>query len=161
MNSIPKYVVDTCSFTALRRIYPPDVFPGAWQAVSEMAECGRIISSAEVLIELEDQEDIVTDWARNYRQIFIPLLTEIQQKAVEILGKFPNLLDLNNQKSNADPFVIATAIINGCVIVTEEEPTGGGAKLIKIPNVCKAVGIQCIHLLDMLRAEQVRLDIQK
>jgi hypothetical protein len=160
MDSTPKYVVDTCSFTALRRIYPQDVFPGAWQAVTQMAENGLIISSKEVLIELEGQEDIITEWARNNRQIFIPLLSEIQQKAMEILGNFPNLLDLNNLKSNADPFVIATAILNNCIVVTEEDPSGNGAKLIKIPNVCNALGIGCIRLLDLLRAEQVRLEIK-
>lgn len=161
MEPTPKYVIDTCSFTALRRIYPLDVFPGAWQAVTQLAECGVIISSSEVLIELQEQEDIVTDWAKNHRTVFIPLRREIQLKAAEILSRFPNLLDLNNMKSNADAFVIATAIIHDCTVVTEEDPTGNGAKLVKIPNVCNILGVKYMKLLDLFRAEQVRLDIHQ
>ena len=160
MNSIPKYVVDTCSFTALRRVYPNDVFPGAWQAISQMAESGRLISSIEVLIELEAQEDIITDWARKHRQIFLPLFTDIQNKATEVLRDFPNLLDLNNQKSSADPFLIATAILNQCVVVTEETAKGNGAKVIRIPNVCMTLGLTCFNLLELFRTENIRLDIQ-
>ena len=142
MESTPKYVIDTCSFTALRRVYPHDVFPGAWQAISQMAEDAIIISSIEVYIELQEQEDIVTEWANNHRNIFLLLKNEIQLKASEILDQFPNLLDLNNMKSNADPFVIATAFLYDCTVVTEEDPTGNGAKLVKIPNVCNFLGIK-------------------
>lgn len=161
METKPKYVIDTCSFTALRRVYPLDVFPGAWEAITQMAELGLIISSNEVYIELQEQEDIVTEWAKNHRDIFVPLKKEIQIKASEILDQFPNLLDLNNMKSNADAFVIATAILHNCTVVTEEDPTGNGAKLVKIPNVCGSFAIKYIKLLDLLRMEQIRLDIQK
>ena len=69
METQPKYVIDTCSFTTLRRVYPLDVFPGAWEAITQMAELGLIISSNEVYIELQEQEDIVTEWAKNHRNI--------------------------------------------------------------------------------------------
>lgn len=161
METLPKYVIDTCSFTALRRIYPYDVFPGAWEAVSKMAENGIIISSTEVLIELQAQEDLIADWAKGHKHIFIPLTVDIQKKASEILQKYPNLLDLNNLKSNADPFIIATALLHNCSVVTEEGPTGNGAKIIRIPNVCSSMGVNYLKLLDLLRAEQVRLNIQE
>ena len=92
---------------------------------------------------------------------FIPLKQEIQIKASEILSQFPNLLDLNNMKSNAGAFVIATAILRNCTVVTEEDPTGNGAKLVKIPNVCSTLSVKYLKLLDLLRTEQIRLDIQK
>ena len=160
MVNTAKYVVDTCSFTTLRRLYPQDVFPGAWQAVTEMADNGVIISSHEVLLELENQEDIITEWARKNQSIFKPLLFDIQQKASDILSKYPNLLDLHNSKSNADPFLIATAIIYKCSIVTEELPAGLGAKLLKIPNICKELNIDYIHLLDLFRIEKVQLEMK-
>jgi hypothetical protein len=153
--------MDTCSFTALRRVYPNDVFPGAWQAISQMAESGMLISSIEVLIELEAQEDIITDWARKHRQIFIPLFPDIQNTATEILRDFPNLLDLNNQKSSADPFLVATALLNKCIVVTEETAKGNGAKVIRIPNVCSNLGVPCLNLLELFRTEKVRLNIQQ
>jgi len=161
MNKRPKYVVDTCSFTTLRRVYPPDVIPGAWDAMSEMAALGIIISSHEVYLELEAQDDGVFEWAQDHKDIFLPLEAPIQLKAAEILNEYPNILDLKQSKSSADPFLIATAIVNSCSVVTEEQPTGIGSKKIKIPNVCRALGINCINLLDLMRAEGVRLDFSR
>jgi hypothetical protein len=143
------------------RRYPPDIFPGVWESVSSLADCGFLISSEEVKRELDAQEDIVTEWARNHPQLFIPLYTEIQHKAAEILGWYPNLLDIKNQKSSADAFIIATAIVYNCAVVTEELPAGDGSKLLKIPNVCKHINILYINLLDMFRQEGVKLDRSK
>ena len=75
----PKYTIDTCSFTAMRRVYPEDVF------------------------------------------------------------------------------VIAAAIVHGCSVVTEEKPSGGPGK-VKIPDVCKALKIECLNMLGMLRREGMRLE---
>jgi hypothetical protein len=160
-NANPKYVVDTCSFTELRRRYPDDVFPGAWEAISDMANSGILISSTEVRLELEAQDDSVTDWARKHSFIFVPLFSTIQVKAQEILSAFTNLIDDKNLKSSADPFLIATAIIKGCTVVTEETLSGKGAKLVKIPNVCATFSIPCINLLELLRIEKVKLDIKR
>ena len=157
----PKYVVDTCSLTELRRRYPDDVFPGAWEAITDMADSGILISSTEVKLELEAQDDLVTDWARKHSFIFIPLITPIQEKAIEILSTFTNLIDDKNLKSSADPFLIATALIKGCTVVTEEIPSGKDAKLVKIPNVCAIFGIPCINLLELFRIERVKLDIKR
>ena len=161
MEKTPKYTVDTCSFTTLKRVYPQDVVPGAWDAISEMADSGIIISSHEIYLELEVQDDGVFEWARNHQNIFLPLDDDIQIKAREILRDYPNLLDLRQLKSSADPFLIATAIVNSCSVVTEEQPTGLGSKLVKIPNVCRSLKVTCISLLDLMRAEGVRLGVSR
>jgi hypothetical protein len=160
-RSDPKYVIDTCSLTELRRRYPDDVFPGAWEAITVMADSGILISSTEVGLELEAQDDLVTDWARKHSFIFVPLFPSIQLKAQEILSDFTNLIDDKNLKSSADPFLIATAIIKGCTVVTEETPSGKDAKIVKIPNVCATIGISCINLIELLRIERVKLEIKR
>lgn len=152
------YVIDTCSFTELRRKYPQDVVPGAWKVLSQFAECGILISSNEVWLELETQEDQVTDWAREHRGVFIPLTPDIQTKASEILAVYPNLLDTKKKKSSADPFVIATAIVEEGVVVTQETPNGFGSKFVKIPNVCQELKVPYIDLLELFRREKVKLD---
>lgn len=161
MERTPKYVVDTCSFTTLKRVYPPDVVPGAWDAISEMADSGIIISSREIYLEIEAQDDGIYEWARNHQDIFVPLEDSIQVKATEILRDYPNILDLRQLKSSADPFLIATAMVKSCAVVTEEQPTGPGSKIIKIPNVCRSLNVTCISLLDLLRAEGVRLNFSR
>ena len=51
----------------------------------------------------------------------------------------------------ADPFVIATSIVRGLTVVTEEGP-GSPAKP-KIPDVCRSKSIECTRLVGMIRAE--------
>ena len=49
----PKYVIDTCSLTEMRRRYPQDVFPAAWEKLTELAVAQIVISVDSVLNELE------------------------------------------------------------------------------------------------------------
>jgi hypothetical protein len=152
----PRYTIDTCSLTALRRVYPEDVFPGVWTKVSELADNGDLISVEDVYEELSVFDDVVLDWAKEHSYIFAPLDAEIQLKAAEILENHSNLLDLKKRKSSADPFLVALAIVRSCIVVTEEMPSGGPDKS-KIPDVCRNYGVPCVTLLDMLRAEGLRL----
>lgn len=153
----PKYTIDTCSFTAMRRVYPEDVFPGAWRKLNELAESRVIISIDEVLEELQAEDDEVTKWAKRHAAIFLPLDAYVQTEAKKILAAHPTLVDLKKRKSGADPFVIAAGIVHGCSVVTEEKPSGGPSK-VKIPDVCKALKIECLNMLGMLRREGMRLE---
>lgn len=146
------YVIDTCSLTELRRTYPRKGFPHVWALVDKLASEGRLISVEEVAIELEAYDDEVSEWAADHEAVFLPLSEKIQIAARLVLARFPTLVDVKKRKSSADPFVIATAIVNGAVVVTEEKPSGGPPK-VKIPDVCKAMNIECLPLLQMLLAE--------
>lgn len=160
MNQLPpKYVIDSCSLILLKEVYPPDVFLPVWETISEMAECGAIISCEEIFDELEAQEgedDIVLKWAREHRSIFYPMDEATQKTVLEILANHPNLLDLKKSKSSGDPFLIAIAIKYDCTVVSDEKPSGGPGK-VKIPDVCRFYEVKCIKLLDLLRAEGLKL----
>ena len=152
----PKYVMDTCSLTAMRRVYPFDVFPGAWKKLDGIALSGTLISTEDVFMELEEQDDVVYGWAKKHSYLFLPLDAETQIETANILKSYPNLLDRKKKKSSADPFLIACAKINACSLVTEERPSGGPEKM-KIPDVCKEMGIECISILEVCRREGLRL----
>lgn len=152
----PKYVIDTCSLTALRRVYPSDVFPGVWAKVEQLVDDGVMASCELVLDELNAQDDEVSVWAADRTQIFLPLVAQIQNAATSLLRQFPTLIDLRRRKSGADPFVIATAQILGCAVVTEEKRSGG-PPAVKIPDVCAAFGIACVPVLQVLRSEGLSL----
>lgn len=151
-----KYAVDTCSFTALTRTYPRDVFPTVWKKVEQLIEDRIICSSEEVYIEISAQDDDLFEWAKARRHIFLPIDHQIQQAVTRVLSSHPTLLDLKKNKSGADAFLISVAMINECHVVTEERPSGGLPKA-KIPDVCKAYNIECIYVLEMLRREGLRL----
>lgn len=152
----PRYAIDTCSLIALRRVYPKDVFPGVWAKVSELAENGVLVSVEDVYEELRAFDDVVLEWSKEHSDIFVSLDEEIQLTATEILETHTNLLDLKKGKSSADPFLIAFAIVHSCIIVSEEKPSGGPERS-RIPDVCRDYRVSCITLLDMLRAEGLRL----
>ncbi len=151
-----KYIIDTCSLIQLRRAYPLDVFPSVWAKVGNMADAGILISIEDVYEELQIQDDEVSEWAKQHSDMFLPLDGIVQIKALQILSTHRDLVDLKKRKSGADPFVIATALVYSCILVTEEEPSRSPNKL-KIPDTCKDYNIQCIQLLEMLRLENFRL----
>lgn len=149
-----RYMVDTCSFTELRRVYPRPHFDAVWKLLEQLAQDGRLLSVEEVLCELKAQDDEVTKWAQSRESIFLPLDEAVQRGARDVLARFPTLLDLKRGKSSADPFLIAAAALQRATVVTQEKPSGGPSA-VKIPDVCKALKIPCIQLLDLLKAESL------
>jgi hypothetical protein len=75
---------------------------------------------------------------------------KIQRIALELLEAHPRLVDTHRNRSQADPFVIATAEHLKAVVVTGEKPRGK-LDIPKIPDVCEARDIRCITFLEMLR----------
>lgn len=154
--SKPKYTVDTCSLTAVRRVYPEDVFPGVWAKLNELADEGVFFCVQDVMRELEFEDDEITAWAKAHKSIFLPLDEEIQSKAAEIIASHQTLIDLKKRRSSADPFIIASALVSSCIVVTEEKPSGGPDKE-KMPDVCRAYQVEWISMLEMFRREGLRL----
>ena len=60
----------------------------------------------------------------------------------------------------ADPWLIAIAKAHGYTIVTMEErnrnlnPSNPTSKEPRIPDVCAALGVECINLYDLMHAQQ-------
>jgi hypothetical protein len=151
-----KYAVDTCSFTQLVRSYPIEVFPGIWDKLEDMISDQLVCSVDEIYIEIIDQNDALAEWTKKNRNIFLPINEEIQMNVKDILKTHSNLIDLKKNMSVADPFLIAVAMMHKCAVVTEEKPSGGPERS-KIPDVCRAYGIECIRLLEMFKEEGLRL----
>lgn len=82
--------------------------------------------------------------------MLLPLTEAVQEQAAQLLSQYPRLVDTRRNRSKADPFVVATAIVLDAVVVTGEIRTG---KLDKprIPDVCDANGVRCIGFLQMIR----------
>lgn len=153
---VSKYVIDTCSLTKMRHTYPIDVFPTAWEKLSSLSESGTLISAEDVLEELKAFDDEILKWAQDQSNFFYPLDGHVQKLATRILTEHPGLLDLKKNKSSGDPFIVATAMYTGCILVTEEKFSNSPTRP-KIPNVCKALGIECINLVEMFRRESLRV----
>ncbi len=73
----PTYIFDSGPFIDLKN-YPPDVFPSLWNNFSQLIKEGNIISSREVLKEIENYDDDIAEWAKSNKQIFIKPTIEEQ-----------------------------------------------------------------------------------
>lgn len=148
-----KYSIDTSAILdAWRRHYPRDVFPALWVRFEAAIANESLQATEEVLVELERKDDEVYDWAKQQPDFFVALDEEIQEAVSEILLKHERLLDTRANRSAADPFVIALAQLNNCAVVTGERRTGS-INRPHIPDVCEALGIPVMTMLDLIRAE--------
>jgi Domain of unknown function (DUF4411) len=133
----------------MNRSYPLPAFASLWDNLGQLADEGRLISSQEVLRDLEKKEgDVVHNWAKSHESMFLPLTEQVQKLVTEIMATFERLVDARSGKSMSDPFVIATAAVEDCVVVTEEGP--GTDLRPKIPHVCAARKMKCIQLRNLI-----------
>jgi hypothetical protein len=146
-----RYSVDTSALMdGWVRYYTKDVFPGIWDSIDELINQKILIASSEVLKELEKQQDDLTAWALDRKHMFLPIDDDIQVAISEILRDYPRLVDTRRDRSSGDPWVIALARVRNCSVLTGERST---TKLEKpnIPDVCAAMGIRCVNMLQLFR----------
>src|SRR5436190_1147124 len=155
------YCTDTSALIELHATYGSDVFVSLWQKVAGLVKEGRLIAPREVLREIEKKDGLLK-WVKKYRKIFREQEIEQVQRAQEILSHFPNLIDPAKEIPDADPFVVALAIIENtrrqetlfrgqCIVVTQEKRSRGTRP--KIPDVCQHYGIECISVAGLFRKE--------
>lgn len=145
------YVIDACALINACHNYSmtSQFFSRVWEIFDEMISKGELISSSEVMDELKD--DKLYAWAKQHRECFLPLDKFVQDKTREILKRYPKLIQMKSvHNSNADPFLIATAIVKEGTLVTDERLGNETQGQVKIPNVCRNENIPCINLQQFI-----------
>lgn len=150
------YCIDTCSLSlwCMKHPYSFDVFPSVWRNLSNVAKEGLVVSPREVLRELEKCDVELHKWAKENIS-FYNLDYEQQKIVADIMARFPNLVDIDKPTPVADPFVIALAKSEKRTVITEERYVNlsGPKSKPKIPNVCEALQVKCIPLLDFFKEQ--------
>lgn len=147
------YCIDSSAWLdGWARDYPQEVFPSLWEKLAEAIDDGLLWCSEEVYVEIKKKDDGLHNWLKARKRVLVPINEEIQAIILELLSEYPRLVDTHRNRSQADPFVIATAeqLGSATAVVTGEKPRGKLDKP-KIPDVCEARGVRCITFLDMLR----------
>lgn len=155
------YCIDTSALIHLKRLYPIDVFPGLWNQLGRLVRSGRLIAPFEVLKELEKKDDVLLRWARRHRRMFKKLDAAQIEKVKEIARAFPALFDPEKETPDADPFVVALAMVQNeskkddlfpqqYIVVTQESAEAGRRR---IPAACRHYGLECIAVLELFRRE--------
>ena len=61
--------------------------------------------------------------------------------------------------SGADPILIAAALAHGHIVVSHEAHVEGQKRKVKIPTVCRALGVSCVTTFQMLAIENARFQL--
>jgi hypothetical protein len=153
-----EYSIDTSSLVdAWVRYYAPDIFPKWWDLFENTVGAGQVKASMPVLLDLEKKDDGIYRWAKGHPQLFVSIDEVIQQNVTQILANHSRLVENRKNRSASDPFVIALAGLNSACVITGEKPT---SKLSQpnIPDVCLAMNIPCIGLLEFMRRMKWRIE---
>lgn len=132
--------------------YPPDNFPKFWELMDASLRGGRMFVPDAVIDELMKKSKDLAAWLKVRQSAIVAYEPDIQLQGKKLLGVYERLVAEKKQAFAADPFVIATAQVKGHIVVTEEGSTGN-LKKPKIPDVCRAEGVECIRLIEMIRTE--------
>ena len=135
--------------------YAFDIAPGFWRGVSECAKSGSIKSPMMVYNEIAKGGDELTAWAKT-----VTLFVDPSKKVQETFSKIAEYVVHNGAfhpaqaalfLKGADAWVISSAIAENGVVVTHEKLVGADSTKVKIPNVCKHFGVDCVSCYDMIR----------
>lgn len=133
------------------RWFKPTIVPSLWERMNELVIAGKLISTEEVLHEIERKEDGLFKWVTERKEMFLTLSDEVQGEATKIMAKFPKFVDERTGKSFADPFVIATAIITETTVVTGE--SYGTENRPMIPVVCDHYRVPWLPTIELIERE--------
>lgn len=150
------YVFDTSPTTTLFKNYYRSVFKTLWQSFDRLVDDGRILSTREVLRELEDYgHDEMHAWIDDHKELFA---TPGPQEAAFVASIFKVRHFQQNIEGKklirggkvADPFVTARAAVVGGAVVTVEKWKPNAADL---PNICEHFKIPCLSLEKFMQDE--------
>ena len=119
------YCIDTsCLIAAWDERYPIDSFPNFWRLIDGSIHAGKIVAPQAVHDETEKKSKDLHDWLADRKRMFLESDEPTQREVKAILARHPRLVAEKKLRFAADPFIIATARLQGLTIVTEERPTG-------------------------------------
>lgn len=108
-----------------------------------MWKAGEIVVPEEVLHETKRFDDDVHKWVAERKSWLREPTSDVQQVVRQIMSSHPKLVGQGKGKSGGDPWMIATAFAEGATMVTYEGSDDKSTK-VKIPDVCKALGVPCV-----------------
>jgi len=142
-----RYIIDTCSIISQKENEPHrrSVYSTLWQKIDELARSEVIVICSEIECELKD--DTLQPWVQQCTVLGIDF--RIEQNVIKIVNEHPDLLNFVNGQSSGDAFLIATAMLYGIAVITEESKVSPK----KIPKICEAYNIPCYNVTELAENE--------
>lgn len=149
-----RYSLDSDAIIQAWRDYPIEFFPKVWESLHQLAVDGVAAIAPVIYEELERGGDELFDWFKARKDDFVAKNSDDLQSAVEYLVNTYNNFGLITGKNEGDPYVVALAMIEECVVVTNESMSNS-LKGPKVPDVCREEGIGWIKFVDIIRNENL------
>lgn len=155
-----KYLLDTNIFIdSKNNAYPFDIAPLFWEKLLLCAQNKQFFLTPEVLSEIKAGDDDLARWvAANHSSFHVLDITSAVYSAATRISEFikSNMSYFESAKQTfwgcADYLLIAYAMSENAVIVTNEKSNPACKKRVLIPDVCNHFGVKCINRNDYLRA---------
>ncbi len=159
MADPPTYVLDADVFmTAARSYYAFDLVPRFWDVLVHQASNGRLISIDRVKMDMDRGKDDLTQWANDHFRDWFDstdgddVIDAYRQIITWAQGQNQFTVAAKAELAGAaDGWLVAYALAKGCVVVTNEKFDSKIQRKIKIPNICRAFGVECEDTFGMLR----------
>lgn len=120
--------------------------------MDKLGQAGRLVVPEEVLEELSERDDDLHAWVKERQSTLVETTTNaVMLEARAVLFDHPELTKVGTGRGKADPFVIATAQLRNCPVVTEEQ--GGTDRKPRIPFVCGKRGVPVHSVMEVIRLE--------
>jgi hypothetical protein len=127
-----------------------------------LVNAARLFSPFPVLEEIRRGDDELRTWADEHPAMFRRMDAALLVKTAEVLRDFPDLVDQRKEHEDADPFVVAAAVLQQegqadlfsgsvCAVLTQEHRRIGRSR---IPHACDHYGIECFDFRELIKREQ-------
>lgn len=155
------YLIDSNVLIQAKNLhYEFDICPGYWNWL-DIAHADQRVSSVErVGNELAAGNDQLTTWAAARSSFFVApdhaVVNSLALVSQWVVSQTFAQAAISEFLSVADYYLIAQAHAHGHVVVSHEKFDANIRKKVKIPNVCKGLGVRCISNFEMLKMENAQ-----
>ena len=166
-----KYCLDTSALIIMHRYYPNFLIPDLWNYLEDLFLDEKIVSHEIVFNEIVPKtgnKDWLAIWVEKLKTHFQVRTQSQIDRLPDILSNYPKLIDVNSEKEQADPWLIAMMIDimekeglfgsnSSYVLVTTESKKSG----IKIPAACKHYNIRHMNLFEFYKSNGFIFNMSK
>lgn len=158
------YLLDTnTAITAKNEFYAFDIAPSFWIQLKEKLENADCALIDAVEGELLDGNDELAAWVRRLEKESHDHFILKAKSDSRVLGYYKQIAEMVYHEpkfkdrykqvflSKADPWIIVAAKAWGDTVVTFEKMPESNSTKVKIPDICKRMGVPCISLYEMMR----------
>jgi hypothetical protein len=157
---VPRYWNDANVFIeAHQKSYPVEMAESFWNWMSARVDEGTIVCPRRVYQEIaenEDREDALAKWFQSRRERGLCIKSDEEvQRHVGIVTEYVFTKYQSNQaiefSKGGDSWVIAHAMADNGIVVTQESNLHPNSLKARIPDVCKYFNVPFMGRMQMLK----------